>query len=375
MGRIWNALRYGDAETRKCIGSVILFSVIGVVLIVVAGLTGMCNLFILGMISGVVAIIISQTFTLVEDDFVAEVDSQGSKDSVRSVSVKRNGVSGQPAKSDKKKKASEEDNADDADENPDEDFDEDAKKHSEEDESADTEEEKKDPDRFEHYDKSKLRKIKKKFHVKKDHRAIIIDRSDKYKIHECPAFIWRVHNKVSILLLEKEPRKIVIPRELIKHVDYNPGVRVDKATEYVAFKKENLITSTFSPYLPDYHPSRVKNDPSRMKNLYKIYPDINITNNSIGTVMDLLYLNFMPKDKYTTSDKLNGFFKRVYAANVLYKDKVYTINDYKDEVEKILGEMTYAKMPEKEYDFTLDSLVKAHMISTEYADYYKEHRK
>ena len=26
MKRIWNALRYGDAETRKCIGSVILFS-------------------------------------------------------------------------------------------------------------------------------------------------------------------------------------------------------------------------------------------------------------------------------------------------------------------------------------------------------------
>ncbi|MCR5700840.1 MAG: hypothetical protein K6G76_01700 [Lachnospiraceae bacterium] len=372
MGRIWNALRYGDAETRKCIGSVILFSVIGIVLIVVAGITSMFNLFILGMISGVVAIIISQTFTLVEDDFVAEVDSSGSKDSVRSVSVKRNGVTGQPKKPDKKNKSSETEGG-----MEDDDLAEGEKKADDgkEDEPADTEEEKKDPDRFEHYDKSKLRKIKKKFHVKKDHRAILIDRSDKYKIHECPAFIWRVHNKVSILLLEKEPRKIVIPRELIKHVDYNPGVRVDKATEYVAFKKENLITSTFSPYLPDYQPSRVKNDPSRMKNLYKIYPDINITNNSIGTVMDLLYLNFMPKDKYTTSDKLNGYFKRVYAANILYKDKVYSINDYKDEVEKILGEMTYAKMPEKEYDFTLDSLVKAHMISTEYADYYKEHRK
>ena len=63
MSRIWNALRYGDSETRKCIGSVILFAVIGIILIIISGLTGKIGLFLVGMISGVVALIISQTFT------------------------------------------------------------------------------------------------------------------------------------------------------------------------------------------------------------------------------------------------------------------------------------------------------------------------
>ena len=83
----------------------------------------------------------------------------------------------------------------------------------------------------------------------------------------------------------------------------------------------------------------------------------------------------MPEDKITASDKLNGYFKRIYAANIMYKDRAYSITEYKDAVEKVLGEMTYAEMSEKEYSTTLANLVKGHMISQEYADYYLERRK
>ena len=106
MGRIINALRYGDSETRKCIGSVILFSVIAVILIVVASLTGKFALFIIGLVSAVIAIILSQTFTLMDDDFVAEVGKDGAKDTVASVSVKRNGIISSSSGNSKSKKES-----------------------------------------------------------------------------------------------------------------------------------------------------------------------------------------------------------------------------------------------------------------------------
>lgn len=360
MSRIMNALRYGDSETRRCIGSVILFSVIAVILIVIAGLTGKFSLFIFGLISAVVAIVISQTFTLVDDEFVAEIDKNGSKDSVSSVTVKRTGIAGTSQKHTESK--------------PDSKKDEEEKQPNSKDDK-DREHPERDPDRFAHYNDQVLKKVKRKYRVKKDHRPIIIDRSDSYKIRECPAFIWRIHNKVYILLLEKEPRKLCISRDMIHNVGYRPGVRVDKTKEYVAFQKENLITSVFSQYLPDYSSSKVKNDPFKTKNLYLIAPDIYITNRSVSQVMDLLYLNFMPEDKITSSEKLNGYFKRVYAANILYKDRAYSITEYKDAIEKILGEMTYADMPQREYDITLANMVKGHMISQEYADYYGEHRK
>ncbi len=361
MGRIWNALKYGDSETRKCIGSVILFIVIGIVLIVVACLTGQIGIFVTGLISGVIALVISQTFTLVDDDFVAEVGKDGEKDTIATVSVKRNGViSGSVKKTSADKKDDSKKLADDG--------------KSDKKREGQSNDEYTDADRYSHYDEQVLKKVKKQYKVKKDHRPILIDRSETYKIRECPAFIWRVHNKVYILLLEKEPRKLCISRDMIHNVGYRPGVKVDRTREYAAFHKENLITSVFSEYLPDYSSSKVKNDPLKVKNLYVIAPDIYITNKSIAQVMDLLYLNFMPEDKITQSEKLNGYFKKIYAANILFKDRVYSITEYKDEVEKVLGEMIYAQMPQREYDVTLDNLVKGHLISQEYADYYKERR-
>ena len=361
MDRIWNALRYGDRETRKCIGSVILFIVIGIVLIVVSGLTGKIGLFIVGMLCGVVALIISQTFTLVDDDFVAETGKNGEKESVSSVSVRKIGGT---TNSSNKTKSEKKDATSNIKEND-----------KKEDTEKNKEVESSDENRYNIYTEQVLKKIKKKYRVKKDHRPIMIDHSKTYNIKECPAFIWRVHSKVYMLLLEKEPRKICISRDMIHNVSYKPGIKADRTKEYVAFHKENLITSVFSSYLPDYYSSKVKNDPLKIKNLFMIYPDICITNRSISQVMDLLYLNFMPEDKITTSDKLNGYFKKIYAANILYKDKVCTITEYKEAVESTLGEMVYAEMPEREYSLTLANLVKGRLISQEYADYYLERRK
>lgn len=380
MKRIWNALRYGDGETRKCIGSVILFSVVAVVLIVVSGISGKFGLFIAGMIAAMIAILVSQTFTLVDDDFVAEVDGKGNKDTVRSVSVMRNGVSSrnQTNAKDLTKKEPEEDKPE---ENHGQERDESGEEKSEQNserkkkqKNEPDEKRQEDADRFDHYNEQLLKKIRKKYHVKKDHRPILIDSSKTYGIKESPAFIWRVHNKVYLLLIEKEPRKISISRDMILNMGYVSDVRADKTKEYLAFQKDNLITSVFGGFIPDYFDSKAKNANLKYKHLYEIYPDIRISNRSAAQVMDLLYLNFMPKDKITQSEKLNGYFKRIYAAHIMYQDRVYSITEYKEAVENILKELCYAEMPDQEFVITLENLVKGRMISSEYANHYMEYR-
>lgn len=361
MKRIWNALRYGDSETRKCIGSVILFTLAALVLVVVSGLSGRFELFIVAMISGIVALVISQTFTLVDDDFVAEIDKQGDKDTVRSVSVIKNGVSSTAASSKEKVAKSENVGEEQAD----------TRSKSEKRKTA---EKGVEPAQFDHYTQQMLKKIQRKYHVRRDHRPIIIDSSPSYRIKECPAFIWRTHNKVFLLLLEKEPRKICISRDMILHMDYVPDVRADKNKEYLAFEKDNMVTGVFREYLPDYFDSKAEKANLKYKHLYEIYPDIRLSNRSAYEVMDLLYLNFMPQDKITQSDKINGFFKRVYAANIMLKDRVYKITAYKEDVERILKEMCYAEIPEQEFIITLENLVKGRMISEEYARHYMEYR-
>lgn len=354
MKKIWNALRYGDKETRKCIGGVIFFSVIAVLLIIFSGLTGKFGIFILGMLTGVVAVILSQTFQLVDDSFVAEVDGEGTKDTVHAYSIKKFGVRSKNTDKEAKRDFKEDNNRDNLPSKTD-------MVHDEKEEL---------PAQFDRYNQQFLKTVCKKYHVRKDHRAIIIDSSKSYRIKECPAFIWRVHNKVYILLLEKEPRKISVSRDMIRHMEYVPNLRADRSKEYISFQKDNLITSVFQGYLPDYFDSKAQNKNLKYKNLYKIYPDILLSNRSAATVMDLLCLNFMPDDKITRSDKLNGFFKRVYAAHIMYQDKVYSITEYKENIELILKEMCYADMPDREFNVTLENMVKGRMISTEYADYY-----
>lgn len=383
MKRIWNALRYGDGETRKCIGSVILFSVVAVVLIVVSGISGKFGLFIAGMIAAMIAILVSQTFTLVDDDFVAEVDGKGNKDTVRSVSVMKNGVSSrnQVNAKDTMEKKLENDKSEEKKDNRSQEREESGEEKLEKDgerkkkqKNEPDEKKKEEVDRFDHYNEQLLKKIRKKYHVKKDHRPILIDSSRTYGIKECPAFIWRVHNKVYLLLIEKEPRKICISRDMILNMGYVSEVRADKTKEYLAFQKDNLITGVFGGFIPDYFDSKAKNANLKYKHLYEIYPDIRISNRSAAQVMDLLYLNFMPKDKITQSEKLNGYFKRIYAAHIMYQDRVYSITEYKEAVENILKELCYAEMPDQEFVITLENLVKGRMISSEYANHYMEYR-
>ena len=357
MKKIWNGLRYGDTETRKCIGSVIGFSLAAVVCIVAAGLKGQLWLFAIAMIFGVIAIVISQTFTLEDEDFVAEVNRSGEKETVRAVMAQKNtreAVATEETENNTETAGRNDDRMD-------------AKPHA-------TEDKEKEIDIYQHYDQHVLRKVKRKYRVKKDHRPIMVDGSQTYRIRECPAFIWRVHNKVYLLLLEKEPRKICISRDLIRNMGYRPGVKVNMEEEYPVFRKENLITGVFREFLPDYMDSKIKNDPLKTKNLYTIYPDIMLTNRCAYEVMDLLCLHFMPKDKITDNERLNGFFKRVYAANILYRDRVYSILEYKNSIEKTLHDLCYAEMTDKEFEATLEQLLRGRLISGEYVDHYRELR-
>lgn len=427
MKRIFNALIYGDWETKKSIGSVILFAALGICLIIISGVAGQSFLLVLGMISGVVSLIISQSFELVDEDFVAEVSKDGKKDTVHSLSVKKDGIVLKNSdifkrqeeqrkkeeieearevlleakhKEEKKEKLRKKKNIKEEkakkklrrkekklstkkEENVSKEEEQKVKERRDGQKEKTKEKEKKSPKKneteeraedivesFERYNEQVLRQVKRRYHVRKEHLPIIIDNSDSYHIKECPAFIWRIHNKVYLLLLEKEPRKISISRDLIKHVGYVPHVRADKANEYKAFEKENLVTSVFREYLPDYFNYKSESGSYRAKNLYYIYPDIRITARSIAKVMDLLYMNFMPSDKITRSDQFNGFFKRIYAAHILFSDKAYSITEYKYAVEEVLGELCHAQMPQREFNNTLENLVKGRFISQEYADYY-----
>ncbi|MDE6024904.1 MAG: hypothetical protein K2G45_05560 [Lachnospiraceae bacterium] len=225
-------------------------------------------------------------------------------------------------------------------------------------------------DEIESYDKKKIKHTLHEYKVKRDNRMVLVDRSDKYKIKQTPAYIWVVGKEFHMLLIEEEPRHVIIPLYSIKEISYLKKQPVNADTDYPAFHRKNLFTDLFRPCLPDYTYNTVVADMNSYKNLYGILDDIYFTNNSAKHLFDLLNVKFRVDDKVTMSTKVNFFFKDAYKANILLRDGVVDANGYADKISDILDSMARSSISFNEFKETLDLMIRNKLITTEFANHY-----
>lgn len=220
------------------------------------------------------------------------------------------------------------------------------------------------------YDKRKIKRTLYKYKVKKDHRLVLVDYSKKYMIKQCPAYIWVADKQFNMLLLEEEPRHLAIPLGRIREITYLKKQSANVDTDYPMFHRNNLLTSVFRPYLPDYTHNTVASDKNSYKNLYGITGGIYFTNKSAKNLFDLLNVEFKVDDKVTTSSKVNVFFKDAYKANIMLRDSVIDANGYADSIANTLENMTKSTISYMEFKDTLNLMVKNKLITQEFASHY-----
>lgn len=224
------------------------------------------------------------------------------------------------------------------------------------------------------YTKKKIKQVKHKYKVIKDHRMVIVDRSDRYHIHQTPAYIWVQNNQLHILLIEEEPRLLMVPQFRITEISYLKKQPVDEEKDYKLFKKNTILTDCFRPYLPDYNHSNKTADLSTYKNLYGINQGIYFTNNSAKNLFDLLGVDFYVEDKVTTSNKVNIYFKEVYKANIKLRDNILDANGYAESITKTLDDMARSSISHAEFKETLNLMIRNKLITDEYASHYMDVR-
>lgn len=225
-------------------------------------------------------------------------------------------------------------------------------------------------DEIEAYTRKNVKKLFHRYKVKRDHRQILIDKCEKHYINQTPAFIWVDKNEVHLLLIESEPRHMVLPLFSIKEITYLKKQAVNADTDYPAFHRKNMLTDLFRPCLPDYTQSTVVSDMNSYKNLYGFGPDIYVTNNSAKALFDLLGVEFVVNDKVTDSTKVNKYFKDAYKANIMLRDNVIDANGYADKISYILDNLAKASISYNEFKETLNLLIKNKLITQEFAMYY-----
>ena len=224
------------------------------------------------------------------------------------------------------------------------------------------------------YTQKHIRQIFIRFRVKSDHRRILIDASVKYKISQTPGYVWVYRNQLHILLLEKEVRQIVLPLTQVGPVRYRRAVPVNPKGEYIQFRKPSLLSNVFSDYLPQVYERGQGGIKQQYKNLYMIGEDILITAKSAGQIMDLTGTGFVISDKLTESGEYGDDFIEMYQAYTLFRDQVLDANAYRLRVMTILENMAVSNMLDQELTVNLDKMQTFRFITPEYATYCLEKR-
>ncbi len=383
MRKIINTFKYGDKKVKASLALAILAGVGTVVFIVLALIFSSMLPFFLAIVCGFVTVSLVQTFMIEEEAHPTVIgDMLQAKESMQEAPAEKTQIKSKEKKN-KSKKNKDQNNKKDKEKKKDK------KKNKE---NTDTVEEKKQQKEEEtpnkkliiiepineesvaKYTKKRVRKVMHKYRVKKDHRMAIIDRCDKLHISQTPAYIWVENNDFHMLLIENEPRHIVMSLFRLTEITYMKKVLADDKEDYKVFEKSTLITDTFRPYLPDYLHNSSTTDLSAYKNLYGIGQGVYFTNKSAKNLFDLLGVDFFVEDKVTTSNKVNIFFKNCYKANIMLRDNVIDANGYADRISQILDDMARSTISYAEFKDTLNLMIKNKLITQEFASYYMDVR-
>lgn len=342
MHKIINGLRYGNRKTKGIISSVIGLFLFGTISLVLAFATllplwGMSSIF-----SYILAVIVMQSVSFAK---TGEILPKQKKAKSKTDEIKEPDETMQDNEEQKTEK--------------------DEEKDEEEDESA----------VLDQYQEKDVKRLLVKYKVRKDHRPVMIDSCQSKQIRQCPAYAWMEKNELALLLFEKEPRLVTFPTSKLAHLTYEPHVLAFPRTDYEQFQKPSFLNLVFSSYLPTVYEDNTAARKLYRKNLYVLGEDLKFTNRSAKVIMELTQLDVCMDEKIRNQRVTNPYVEKAYELNILLKDGVLTVTEFKHQIREVLNDLSHANISEADFSMYLRQMLSGRMITSEYAQYYMDYRK
>ena len=105
-----------------------------------------------------------------------------------------------------------------------------------------------------------------------------------------------------------------------------------------------------------------------LKNLYILDKDICFTANSVKNLIRLLKLNFIIEDEIMTSGRYSEYYKEIHKKKILWQDGIYSIEEYKEEIEEILKRLGRADISEETFDRYTMQLLFDRLVPQDYME-------
>ena len=339
LKKIKNTLLYGDSKTKQYLISIFISLAATVALGIFAVLHMSPLLFVLTVCAVGVDIMLVQSVTL------TEASLKGKQEGTKEEKKKR--IAKKPIRD--KQKGEE-------------------KSEKKEQQKATAEEEQ--------FDEQQLYRVFVKYKVRKEHYPVMVDICKSEKIYQCPGYVWVSGGYFYLLLLEKEARCL---KRLVKQLTtlyVEQGVPAKPIIDYAFLQEKSLISKVFASYAPNYYRKGLEEGKvDSLKNLYILDKDLCFTANSVKNLMRILQLTVVLEDKKIESDRYSEYYKEIYKKKILWRDGIYSIEEYKEEVKEILTRLSRADISEETFERYTMHIIFDKLIPQEYMDYAYAQRK
>ncbi len=230
-----------------------------------------------------------------------------------------------------------------------------------------------DEDELMEYDEVVMKQVFYKYKVKRDHKTIMIDTWEEKGIKQLPAYMWVTKGQVHILTIGQEVGQYTIPMSKTGSLYYKKGVICQAKEEYLQFRKESMLGTVFSPYLPTYHEGNKNHRPVIYKNLFALENGLTVTNTSAKTVISMLNPRLEVDDIVMRDVRFNDYFKEIYKLGLLFREQIYSVKEYQAKVNDVLRRYVTSGVGQEEYENTLQSLYQHKLITEEYIMFYMQY--
>lgn len=217
-----------------------------------------------------------------------------------------------------------------------------------------------------------LKQLLVSYHVSAAHVQIMIDSYEKEGVKQTPAYLWKEKGYLQLLVLENKPRNLAVPLSQATEITYMKDVRANPLAEYGQLRQPSVVNAMYQAYLPSYREQQAGGRRYYTKNLYVLAPGIRITNTSVKNVRRVLSVPISFAG--VIDERCSRYYQEAYRMKILLVDQVLTAEEYKEQISGMLKQMADSGGDDREFADDLERMVRARLVTQEVAEYFKDYR-
>lgn len=219
----------------------------------------------------------------------------------------------------------------------------------------------------------KMKQLLKEHKVRQVHVFVMVDSYPEMHVSQTPAVLWKTNTNLHILLIDSSSREVKIPLADIKGILLEKNIPANPEEDYAPFQYSNFMSRLYKPFLPTCQEVSKDGEMGYVKTLFTIAGGVSFTNTSMAGLMKVLHkVPLLVNDPVNMSPRFDEYFKEVYRYSLLCKNGVFSLDEYRERMERVLQELLSAPIDANQFAKSLRDMSNYRLITSDYVTKYTQ---